>query len=64
MTGLRDVLFVLTLEPRPRMLTALLIYAPTTRMNLIVLTDHQYVGRAQRYSKLVIGCPGLSRLEI
>jgi DNA-binding MurR/RpiR family transcriptional regulator len=31
-------------------------YARTTRMNVIALTDHQFYARAQRFSKLVIGC--------
>ena len=56
MTGPRDVLIVLTLDPRPRMLATLMAYARTTRMNVITLTDHQHYARAQRFSKLVIGC--------
>jgi DNA-binding MurR/RpiR family transcriptional regulator len=56
MTGPRDVLILLTLEPRPKSLPSLMAYARTTRMNVITLTDHQYYARAQRYSRLVIGC--------
>ena len=56
MTGPRDVLLLLPLEPRPRALATLMAYARTTRMNVITLTDHQYYARAQRFSKLVIGC--------
>lgn len=56
MTGPRDVLLLLTLEPRPKQLATLMAYARTTRMNVITLTDHQYFARAQRFSKLVIGC--------
>ena len=56
MTGPRDVLLFLTLEPRPRNLPNLMSYARTTRMNVITLTDHQFFARAQRFSKLVIGC--------
>ena len=56
MTGPRDVLLLLTLEPRPRPLATLMAYARTTRMNVITLTDHPYFARAQRFSKLVIGC--------
>lgn len=56
MTGPRDVLLFLTLEPRPRSLPNLMSYARTTRMNVITLTDHRYLARAQRFSRLVIGC--------
>lgn len=56
MTGPRDVLLLMTLEPRPRFQSALTSYARTTRMNVITLTDHRYYARAQRFSKLVIGC--------
>lgn len=56
MTGPRDVLLLLTLEPRPKALATLMEYARTTRMNVITLTDHRYYARAQRFSKLVIGC--------
>ena len=56
MTGPRDVLLVLTLEPRPQQLATIMAYARTTRMNVITLTDHQYFARAQRFSRLVIGC--------
>ena len=56
MTGPRDVLLFLTLEPRLRTLPSLMSYARTTRMNVITLTDHRYFARAQRFSKLVIGC--------
>lgn len=56
MTGPRDVLLLLTLEPRPRFQSALTAYARTTRMNVITLTDHRYLATAQRFSRLVIGC--------
>ncbi len=56
MTGPRDVLILLTLEPRPRFQSALTSYARTTRMNVITLTDHRYLAAAQRFSRLVIGC--------
>ena len=56
MTGPRDVLLLLTLEPRSKSLATLMAYARTTRMNVITLTDHQYFASAQRFSKLVIGC--------
>jgi DNA-binding MurR/RpiR family transcriptional regulator len=56
MTGPRDVLILLTLEPRPRLQAALTAYARTTRMHVITLTDHRYLAAAQRFSRLVIGC--------
>lgn len=56
LTGPRDVLLLLTLEPRPRALSALMAYARTTRMNVVTLCNHRFIPRAQRFSKLVIGC--------
>ncbi len=55
MTGPRDVLLLLTLEPRPKFQSALTAYARTSRMNVITLTDHRYIARAQRFSRLVLG---------
>ncbi len=56
MTGPRDVLLLLTLEPRPKLQSALTSYARTSRMNVITLTDHRFYASAQRFSQLVIGC--------
>ena len=56
MTGPRDALILLTLDPRPKVQPALMAFARTTRMNVITLTDHQYFARAQRFSRLVIPC--------
>lgn len=56
MTGPRDALILMTLEPRPKFQSALTAYARTTRMNVITMTDHRYFARAQLFSKLVIGC--------
>ncbi|MCB1394556.1 MAG: MurR/RpiR family transcriptional regulator [Rhodobacter sp.] len=56
MTGPRDALLLMSLEPRPKFQSALTAYARTTRMNVITLTDHRYFARAQRFSRLVIGC--------
>lgn len=56
MTGPRDVLILMTLEPRPKFQSALTAYARTTRMNVITLTDHRFLASAQRFSRLVIGC--------
>lgn len=55
MTGPRDVLLLLTLDPRPKFQSALTAYARTSRMNVITLTDHRYLARAQRFSRLAIG---------
>jgi DNA-binding MurR/RpiR family transcriptional regulator len=56
MTGPRDVLLLLTLEPRPKFQSALTAYGRTSRMNVITLTDHRYLARAQRFSRLAVGC--------
>ena len=56
MTGPRDVLILLTLDPRPKVLGQILAYARTTRMNVITLTDHTYLAQAQRFSKIVFRC--------
>lgn len=56
MTGPRDALILLTLEPRPKFQAALTAYARTTRMNVITLTDHRFYAQAQRFSRLVLGC--------
>ncbi|MCU0909589.1 MAG: hypothetical protein MUF73_19670, partial [Rhodobacteraceae bacterium] len=50
MTGPRDALVLLTLEPRPKFQAALTSYARTTRMNVITLTDHRYYATATRFS--------------
>lgn len=54
MTGPRDVLVLLTLDPRPRILRPILNYAATTRINVITITDHSYLARARRFSKVVL----------
>ena len=56
MTGPRDALVLLTLDPRPRILRPILGYARTTRMNVITLTDRTYMAQAQRFSKVVLPC--------
>lgn len=55
-TGPRDVLIVLSFEPRPRLLRALLAHARTTRMQIITITDHVHAPQAQRYSDIVLPC--------
>jgi DNA-binding MurR/RpiR family transcriptional regulator len=56
MTGPRDVLVLITLEPRPRILKPILSYARTTRMNVITITDRNYLLQAQKYSNVVLPC--------
>jgi D-arabinose 5-phosphate isomerase GutQ len=56
MTGPRDVLILLTLEPRPKVLRQLLAHARTTRMRVITITDHAYAPQAARFSEIVLPC--------
>jgi DNA-binding MurR/RpiR family transcriptional regulator len=56
MTGPRDVLILLTFEPRPKVLRSLLAHARTTRMRVITLTDHAYAAQAERFSEVVLPC--------
>ena len=56
MTGPRDVLILLTFEPRPKLLPALLAHARTTRMQVITITDHGHAAQAQRFSDIVLPC--------
>ncbi len=54
MTGPRDVLVLLTLDPRPKILRSILSYAATTRVSVITITDHTYLATARRFSKVVL----------
>jgi len=56
MTGPRDVLILLTLDPRPKILKPILAYLHTTRVNIITATDQTYVGGAERFSQVVLPC--------
>lgn len=56
MTGPRDVLILLSFEPRPRLLPTLLAHARTTRMRIITISDHAYAAQAQRFSDFVLPC--------
>ncbi|MHC0053635.1 MurR/RpiR family transcriptional regulator [Actibacterium sp. D379-3] len=56
MTGPRDCLVLLTLDPRPKLLRALLSYARTTRMRIVTITDHGYQAQAARFSDHVLPC--------
>ncbi len=56
MTGPRDALILIALEPRPRILKPILGYARTTRMNVITITDRNHLVQAQRYSSVVLPC--------
>lgn len=56
MTAPRDVLILLSFEPRPRLLPTLLAHARTTRMRIITISDHAYAAQAQRFSDFVLPC--------
>ncbi len=56
MTGPRDALVLITLEPRPKILRPILSYAKTTRVNIISITDRNYMLQARRYSNVVLPC--------
>lgn len=56
MTGPRDVLILITIDPRPRILKAIIGYARTTRVTVITITDHSYFAQAQRFSRVVLPC--------
>lgn len=54
--GPRDVLVLLTLEPRPRLLRSIVSFARTSRIKIITLTDHSYQPQAARFSDVVLPC--------
>lgn len=56
MTGPRDVVILLTLDPRPRILKPILAFLRTTRANIITATDQTFVGSAQKFSQIVLPC--------
>lgn len=56
MTGPKDVLMLVSLAPQPRLLTSVIDYARTSHMNIITITDHALLGRAQQISKIVLPC--------
>ena len=56
MTGPRDALILLTLEPRPKLLRALLSHARTSRMRILTLTEHGFQQQAERFSEAVLPC--------
>lgn len=56
MTGPKDTLLLITLPPRPGILTPIINYAKTTRMSIITITDRNYGLEAQRYSDVVLPC--------
>lgn len=56
LTGPKDVLVLLSFEPRPKLLRALLAHARTTRMQIVTITDHAYAAQAQRFSDIVLPC--------
>lgn len=54
--GPRDVLLLLSLEPRPRILPAILSHARTSRVRTITLADHAFQAQATRFSEIVVPC--------
>ena len=54
--GPRDVLILITLEPRPKVLRSIVSFARTSRIKIITLTDHAYQPQAARYSDVVLPC--------
>ena len=56
MTGPRDALVLLTLDPRPKLLRSILSYARTSRMRIVTLTDHGFQNQAARFSDAVLTC--------
>jgi DNA-binding MurR/RpiR family transcriptional regulator len=54
--GPRDLMLVMTLEPRPRLLRTIIGYARTSRVRVVTLTDHVYRAQAERYSDVVLPC--------
>ena len=55
-TGPRDVLMLLTFEPRPKVLRHLIAHARTTRMQVVSITDHAFAPQAARFSTVVLPC--------
>ncbi|MCR8547542.1 MurR/RpiR family transcriptional regulator [Salipiger sp. P9] len=58
--GPRDVLVLLTFEPRPKLLRSLLAHARTTRMRIVTVTDHGFQPQAERFSDIVLPCHAAS----
>ncbi len=56
MTGPKDVLLLITLPPRPRLLKPILGYAETSRLNVITIADRNFALEAQRFSRVVLPC--------
>ena len=56
MMGPRDVLVVMAQGPQSREFKAVLSYARTTRVSVIMIADHGNLALAKRFSDLVIRC--------
>jgi DNA-binding MurR/RpiR family transcriptional regulator len=56
MTGPKDVLLLITLPPRPTILTPIVKYAETTRVSVVTIADRNYALEAQRFSRVVLPC--------
>lgn len=56
MMGPRDVLVVTAQGPQSKDLKAILSFARTTRVSIIMITDHSNLAQAKRFSDLVLRC--------
>ena len=56
MTGPKDVVLLITLPPRPKLLKPILAYSETSRLNVITICDRNYALEAQRFSRCVLPC--------
>jgi len=56
MTGPKDVILLITLPPRARVLKPVLAYAATSRLNVITICDRNFMLEAQRFSRVVLPC--------
>jgi DNA-binding MurR/RpiR family transcriptional regulator len=56
MTGPKDVMLLITLPPRPRILAPIIGHAETTRMSVVTIADRNYALEAKRFSRVVLPC--------
>ncbi|WP_277815906.1 MurR/RpiR family transcriptional regulator [Roseovarius sp. A46] len=56
MMGPRDVLIVMAQGPQSKDLNLILSHARTTRVNIIMITDHTNLAQAKRFADMVLRC--------
>jgi DNA-binding MurR/RpiR family transcriptional regulator len=56
MTGPKDALLLISLPPRPTILSSILDYAKTSRLNVIAITDRSSILEMQRHAKVILPC--------